>query len=1498
MCKKSLLFMLLFALIAPWAANAQNQLNEGFEGTTFPPEDWTAIHVSGTQAWTRGTGTGNNSSSAYAYRKDVSGGYEDYLITPQLVPATGEELSFYLASQFSANYAGTTLTIEVSTTTPEIASFTNVIATYTSGASGTFGTSSSSDWVNKTVDVSAYVGQQIYIAFHAKDTGYNADVRIDDVTGVSVYVPACPKPTGLALATDGETVTATWAGSASSYNIDVNGSVTTGVTSPYTFRAELSTTYTVKVQANCGTNGTSEWTNPVSITTPACVGGHEIEYTLTDSYGDGWNGASITVIAGCEELTTLTVSSSSTSGTLTICEDYFTFIWNSGYYDSECGFTFTENGTTLFTKPSSLTDGQVLYTFGTTTPKPTDLTAGHLATTSAVLSWEENGDAEAWQICVNGDETNLIDVTEYPYTLTGLAENTSYTVKVRAYVDATTQSCWSDEETFTTLALCPAPTNFAVDEASITDASASFSWDSDNNNFELRYAKVEGTLYDFDDSSLGDWTNIDADGDGYVWVVGADAAGVYHNEGVDVTGNGHNDSHDFVISGSYSNFAGEALTPDNYLVSPRIALGGFITFWAQAQDASYPAEHFGVAVSTSGNTSASDFTTIQEWTMTAKSSIKANPSTTRSGENLRAGTWYQYTVDLSAYSGQGYVAIRHFNCTDQFLLNVDDITIVPELSWTTVNNITASPYTLTGLDENSTYMAQVRSICTEGNSDWSSFVTFTTLPSCLVPLNLAVSNVTAHTATLTWEANDETETAWQVCINDGTPIDVTETTYAMTNLPEQTTYTVKVRTNCGESGYSEWTGAITFTTDIACYAPEGLAVNDITTNSAVASWTSGANSCDLRYAVLPANRSNGWLAYDNGEYETSIGSSTSGTRTWGVMYPASMLDANTVLSKVSIYENSYNTGDITITIMQGGDEAPETMLYTETVTPVGAGFHEITLAEPVTINPGENLWIALTETGTYVMNSCISNEPNNQWAYSSSMGWYNLIEYNAPNLDGFGWMIRAYVETDYNPETLDWTEAYNLTEYEYEMTDLTPATRYIVQVRSNCDEEGYSVWKTYTFETESLCATPEITEVTNVDATSATVNWTGMQESFNVKYGALETLAFINFEDGVIPTDWVNDETYPWIVTDTVATNPGHCLISGNQGISSSSSTISVTATFSDDGFISFDAMFRGEGTSSIWDKCIFSIDGEAQFTYGAIGEEWYYMYYEVEAGEHTFTWSYSKDSSVDNPGDSFYIDNVIMATNNITWAPIVEGVTGSSYNMTNLTSGTIYVVQVQGINATCEDGVTEWSDEYAFITDILVGQTIELTEGWNWISTYIDLNEVNGIQLLEEALGDYATEIQSFGDGAEYFGNGEWVGLDDYEWTNAEMVMVNVTEDCTITLAGPAVDPSTVEIEIYPEWNWIGFPVATETAIEVAMGDFEPIDEDIIASSTEGYDYLGEWIDIETLVPGQGYMYYSNSTETKTLVFQAGAKKARSSVKPIKVMKPMMVKELEAKIK
>jgi hypothetical protein len=53
-------------------------------------------------------------------------------------------------------------------------------------------------------------------------------------------------------------------------------------------------------------------------------------------------------------------------------------------------------------------------------------------------------------------------------------------------------------------------------------------------------------------------------------------------------------------------------------------------------------------------------------------------------------------------------------------------------------------------------------------------------------------------------------------------------------------------------------------------------------------------------------------------------------------------------------------------------------------------------------------------------------------------------------------------------------------------------------------------------------------------------------------------------------------------------------------------------------------------------------------------------------------------------------------------------------------------------------------------------------------------------------------------------------------------------------------------------------------------------VDEDSFADKDGLSDYIegdGWQGDVMTLVPGQGYMYYSNSTEPKTLVFSTTAK-------------------------
>lgn len=226
----------------------------------------------------------------------------------------------------------------------------------------------------------------------------------------------------------------------------------------------------------------------------------------------------------------------------------------------------------------------------------------------------------------------------------------------------------------------------------------------------------DGYAFDFEqdyvEGSLIGWKTIDADGDTYNWTLSPTGEGF-----------GHNSSNGVVMSYSYSNYSG-ALSPDNYLVSPQLAITAnnhYVSFWASALDEVYPADHFGLAVSTTG-TSASDFAMIQEWTMTAKQ-----------------GNWYEYTVDLNAYVGQEiYIAIRHFNSQDNFCLCVDDVFVGPQakdpltscsiaLDGTTVaTNVAGTQYLLNtnGFANNSSHNTTITATYQSGatltkSTDWT-----------------------------------------------------------------------------------------------------------------------------------------------------------------------------------------------------------------------------------------------------------------------------------------------------------------------------------------------------------------------------------------------------------------------------------------------------------------------------------------------------------------------------------------------------------------------------------------------------------------------------------------------------------------------------------------------------------------------------------------------------------------------------------------------------------
>ena len=198
----------------------------------------------------------------------------------------------------------------------------------------------------------------------------------------------------------------------------------------------------------------------------------------------------------------------------------------------------------------------------------------------------------------------------------------------------------------------------------LTSGSLSATINVSGSAMDCSQAQALPFIEDFDNGMPSCWTILDEDGDGYSWEHSS-APYSYFAPSVDLTGSGNDGSTGFMLSGSFSNVTSEALNPDNWLISPTLAIpsqGGKLSFYVAAQDASYAEEHYGVYVSTTG-VAPSNFTLLYEETID------------EDGGPRTQGAWKQKNVNLP-YAGQNiHIAIRHFNCTDMFLLNLDDFTV-------------------------------------------------------------------------------------------------------------------------------------------------------------------------------------------------------------------------------------------------------------------------------------------------------------------------------------------------------------------------------------------------------------------------------------------------------------------------------------------------------------------------------------------------------------------------------------------------------------------------------------------------------------------------------------------------------------------------------------------------------------------------------------------------------------------------------------------------------
>ncbi len=151
-----------------------------------------------------------------------------------------------------------------------------------------------------------------------------------------------------------------------------------------------------------------------------------------------------------------------------------------------------------------------------------------------------------------------------------------------------------------------------------------------------------------DSSTLGGWSLFDADGDGYNWSYSNSNSTAHSGSGV-------------LTSASWVSGVG-ALTPDNWVFTPAInfTTDNYLSFWTCGQDPSYPKDFYAVYI-TDKEPAADMLSSCEELFY----------------ETLTSGDMQQHIIQIPAgYANKtGYIAFRHYNCTDWFRMNLDDVAI-------------------------------------------------------------------------------------------------------------------------------------------------------------------------------------------------------------------------------------------------------------------------------------------------------------------------------------------------------------------------------------------------------------------------------------------------------------------------------------------------------------------------------------------------------------------------------------------------------------------------------------------------------------------------------------------------------------------------------------------------------------------------------------------------------------------------------------------------------
>ncbi len=942
---------------------------------------------------------------------------------------------------------------------------------------------------------------------------------------------------------------------------------------------------------------------------------------------------------------------------------------------------------------------------------PSCLTPQFLHTTavsnvSATLGWTESGSATNWKLQC-GTSADFTSGTYTEYTISngtpskeissGLSAGQTYYARVRAECGGTDgTSDWSSTYTFKTLN----QPSVAVVSCWCDDFEAqSTTWEfvDEVNGSQLTNHWMIGTGINNGGSKSLYITN---DGTTYAYTNNS-AAMVYAIKPFTFEAKQYTFTYDWKCNGeSTYDYLRVALVPVNVMLAAATSVpSGFGT---SALPAGWIAIDGGSKLNLASDWQTANSGNGYSYTFTAETAgtyyvVFAWRDDTSSGDNPAAVDNFKITSTCTAPTSLASSNVTKNSATLTWSQSGGITDWI--LSYSTTNDISTATsetisgtasHSLSGLANGTTYYVWVKAKCCDCiNSDAVS-TNFTTL--CPVPtIVTTASNIGGNSADISWTPGGS-ETSWEYTDDNGANwysiagvTGTTTKTATISGLTSTTEYSIKVRAVCAncESNASE---AVTFTT--ICPVPGNFTVSNITHNSVDLSWTASDEA--------------GW------EYSLNNGTWTEITGVTGTTTKTATI---TGLSSSTSY-----TIKIRANCSNGDSNATATSNFTTSCpVPTGLTVSNITARTAVLqwtavagdetgweyrLNSGA--WTALTDvTGTTDMTASIGNlTPSYDYSVQIRANCSNgnsdatvAVNFTTPvacptpsdvaapsqsiteksarivwteNGSAENWVVQYSLNSDLSGATsINVPDNTRVT-----INGLAVETTYYVRVKAVCGGiDGESGWSEIINFTTAPCPVPTDLEATNMTPTGTTLIWTGSGEDYVVMLN--EAIENINFETGDLSqASFTNDATYPFTV---VQIDDNFVVKSGNGGQGSQTSSLELSVNSTSTITISFRAKVSSE---SGWDKAYFSIDNNVQTDLDGISGdgEWIIYTYTLTAGSHTLLWYYTKDGSVDGGDDCFYVDDIIMFSDN--WTE--NSVSGNSYDIDGLSLGVTYLAMVK----------------------------------------------------------------------------------------------------------------------------------------------------------------------------------------------------------------------------